>query len=121
MESFPIPAQGRRSILVRNRLGRIEPEAALSWSVSHDRTKYTFKIDDERRFSNRDSLTAEHFKKAWEEGLKRAPKSSNSSLSDVLYRTKGFESFQKTGILEGVRARSNDVLEIEFAAPTAQP
>jgi ABC-type transport system substrate-binding protein len=103
--------------LVRNRLGRIEPEAALSWSVSHDRTKYTFKIDVERRFSNGDRLTAGHFKKAWEEGLKRAPKSSNSSLSDVLYRTKGFESFQKKGVLDGVRAPANDVLEIEFAAP----
>ncbi len=103
--------------LVRNRLGRIEPEAALSWLVSNDRTKYTFKIDVERRFSNGDSLTARHFKNAWEEGLKKAPKSSNSSLSDVLYKTKGFESFQKTGVLEGVRAPANDVLEIEFAAP----
>lgn len=103
--------------LVRNRLGRIEPASAKSWTVSDDRKTYTFQIDTERRFSNGEHLTAQHFKTSWEAALKKRPKSSNASLIDVLYKTKGFESFEKTGVLEGVLAKADDTLVVEFAAP----
>jgi ABC-type transport system substrate-binding protein len=103
--------------LVRNRLGVIERAAALSWSVSDDRVKYSFRIDTSRRFSNGEHLSARHFKSAWEHALRLPAKSSNSSLADVLYRVKGYSDFTQMGNLEGVRVLGDDRLEIEFSGP----
>ncbi len=94
--------------------GTITPKAAKSWKISDDFITYTFKIDQSRIFSNGEYLSAEHFKDAWEYGLKLAPKSSNSSLRDVLYLTKDFFKFEKNGKLPGVKVIDPGTLEVTF-------
>ena len=94
--------------------GATKPLAAKSWEVSNDFKVFTFKIDTTRRFSNGDKLTAKHFKDSWEYGLSLDPKSTNSSLQDVMYRVVGFESYKSSGKLEGVQALDQDTLRIEF-------
>lgn len=94
--------------------GVTQPLAAKSWTVTDDFKVFTFKVDTERKFSNGEQLTAAHFKTSWEYGLALDPKSSNSSLQDVMYRVIGYENFKKTGILDGVTAIDNETLKIEF-------
>jgi hypothetical protein len=103
--------------LVRNRLGVIEPLAAKSWTVSADRKIFTFEIDSLRKFSNGEKLTAQHFKKAWEDALRFEKKSSNKSLLDVIYKIEGFSDFEKKGEISGVRVHSDTKLEVVFASP----
>jgi ABC-type transport system substrate-binding protein len=97
--------------------GATRPLAAKSWTVSDDFKTFTFKVDTEKRFSNGEKLTAGHFKRSWEYGLKLDPKSTNSSLQDVMYRVVGFESFKDTGALDGVTAIDDETLKIEFKEP----
>lgn len=94
--------------------GSIKPLAAKEWVASEDKRIYTFKIDTERTFSNGKKLSAQDFKDSWEYGLSLEPKSSNSSLQDVLYKVVGFEDFEKTKHLSGLRVIDNGTLEVEF-------
>ncbi len=94
--------------------GSIKPLAAKSWTVSDDKTTYTFKIDTSRKFSDGTPLTAKIFKDSWEYGLTLPPKSANSSLQDVLYRVVGFEEFAKTKSLRGLRTPNDETFIVEF-------
>lgn len=97
--------------------GIIEPLAAKSWVISADYRVFTFKIDVERKYSDGSSLKAEDFKKAWENGLELEIKAANHSLRDVLYKVEGFANFGKTKKLSGVKALSDDTLEVRFQTP----
>jgi ABC-type transport system substrate-binding protein len=98
--------------------GVIEPLAAKSWKISADQKSFVFHIDQGRKFSNGVSLKPSHFKDAWENGLRLEPKSSNSSLRDVLYKMEGFEQFESTGTLAGIVADDrNGTLELRFRSP----
>jgi len=110
-------SQQFESLIRRNERGIIEPLAAKTWEFSADRLTLRFKIDTSRRFSDGSYLRAADFKKAWEEGLKMTPISSNSSLSDGLVNVKGFAEFNEAKEIAGVRAIGEDVLELELAKP----
>ena len=97
--------------------GVMEPLAAKSWKFSPDHSRLTFTIDTNRRFSDGSYLSAEDFKRSWEDGLRMDPKSSNSSLADGLVNIKGYSDFAKNGELAGVRVTGKDTLEIEFTKP----
>jgi ABC-type transport system substrate-binding protein len=97
--------------------GTLRPCGAKAWTVSDDRRVFTFHIDTTRRFSDGTSLTAQHFKTAWEHGLGLSPQSANSSLADVLYKVVGAENFDSTQTLSGVRALDAQTLQIEFKTP----
>lgn len=105
------------SLVRQGKKGLIEPHAALSWEVSPDRRLIRFKIDTSRRFSDGSPLRAIDFKRSWEDGLRMAAKSNNSSLADALDRLRGFSQFSKTGVIEGIRAIGDDVLELEYDRP----
>ncbi len=94
--------------------GTTKPLAAKNWTVSEDFKVFTFKLDPDRYFSNGVKLTASHFKKSWEYGLKLNPKSSNSSLQDVTYKMVGYDEFKTTGKLSGVTVIDNETLRVEF-------
>ncbi|MBT4761044.1 MAG: ABC transporter substrate-binding protein [Bdellovibrionaceae bacterium] len=102
------------ALVVAGTGGVTQPLAAKSWTVSEDFKVFTFKVDTERKFSNGEQLTASDFKRSWEYGLTLDPKSSNSSLQDVMYRVLGFENFNKTGHLEGVTVIDKETLKVEF-------
>ncbi len=96
---------------------RIVPNAATSWSANADRTQYEFKIDTSRRFSDGTYLSAHDFKNSWEEGLRLAPRSNNSSLLDVLYLVEGFEDFEKKGSISGIETPDAETLRIRLKSP----
>ena len=105
------------SLVRQGKKGLIEPLAAVSWEISPDRRLVRFKIDTERRFSDGSPLRAMDFKRSWEDGLRMAAKSNNSSIVDALDRLKGFAAFAKTGSIEGLRAIGDDTLELEYDRP----
>jgi ABC-type transport system substrate-binding protein len=105
------------SLVSRGRNGIIEPLGARSWSFSKDHRTLRFIIDTSRRFSDGSGLSAEDFKKSWEDGLKLQAKSNNSALADALFDIKGFSRLRETGTLEGVRTTGKDILELEFEKP----
>ncbi len=93
------------------------PLAATEWTISHDFKVFTFKIDTSKKFSDGVKLSATHFKESWERALRLVPKSSNSSLLDVLYKLEGFGEFERAGTLSGIIARDDETLELRFATP----
>lgn len=97
--------------------GVMNPLSAKSWEFSADQRRLIFKIDTERRFSDGSCLCAQDFKRSWEDGLRMAPKSSNSSLADGLVNIKGYSSFKKNAEITGIRTVGNDTLIIEFNKP----
>ncbi|MCK5074634.1 MAG: ABC transporter substrate-binding protein [Bacteriovoracaceae bacterium] len=104
--------------LVSSRTGGMTvAEAAKEWNISEDFKVYTFVIDNKKKFSNGKELTAEDFKRSWEEGLKLPPESANSSLQDVMYRVVGYEEFSQTGTLKGVKVLDKYTIEVRFKEP----
>ena len=97
--------------------GIVEPLAAKSWTINSDFTVFTFKINTEKKFSNGKNLSAKDFKISWESALQLTPKSSNSSLQDVLYKVVGFESFEKTKHLSGLETPDDETLIVRFVKP----
>lgn len=104
-------------LLRTGRNGVIEPLAAQEWTISPDRRVYRFRIDRARRFSDGSPLTAADFKRSWEEGLKMRPISSNFAGLDVLGSVRGFSERGPDGRISGLRAPSDDLLEVEFSSP----
>lgn len=95
--------------------GTIIPAAAKSWSISSDYRVFTFKVDTSKQFSNGTNLKAHHFKNAWEHGVKLAPKSSNSSLLDILYKVEGASS--KSDDIKGLVVLDEETFQIHFKKP----
>jgi len=105
------------SLIRTSERGIVEPVAAKSWEFSADKLTLRFRIDTSRRFSDGSYLRAADFKKAWEEGLRMTPISSNSSLSDGLASVKGFAQFKEAKEISGVRVIGDDILELELVKP----
>lgn len=97
--------------------GSIKPLAAVSWVTSPDKRVFSFKIDTTKKFSNGQPLTAQSFKDSWEYGLALPPKSANSSLQDILYKVVGYEDFQSSKKLSGLRVVDNETFQVEFKNP----
>ncbi|MBY0316571.1 MAG: hypothetical protein K2Q26_13690 [Bdellovibrionales bacterium] len=97
--------------------GLVEPLLAKSWTIKEHYTVFEFKIDSKKKFSNGKPLTSYDFKKSWESALSVIPKSANNSLRDVLYKVAGFDEFDKTGSLQGLRTPDETTLIIEFKRP----
>ncbi len=95
--------------------GTVQPMAAKSWTVSKDKRVFTFDIDTDRKFSNGESLSAQHFKDSWEYSLKIDPKSANNSLLDVLYKIEGYEKGVKS--ISGLEVIDEQTLRITFKKP----
>lgn len=100
-----------------SRTGDIVPSAASAWRLSEDAKRLEFTIDTSLRFSDGTNLTASDFKKGWEDALRSESLSANHSQQDLLYRVVGFDRFERTGSIEGLRAESPDKFVIEFSEP----
>ncbi len=97
--------------------GIVGPGAAKSWQISEDFRTITFNIDTSRKYSDGSQLEASDFKRSWEQSLQMESRSANSSALDVLYALEGFDEFEKTKQLSGVKAISKDLLELRFRSP----
>lgn len=100
--------------------GNLRPQLAKSWEVSGDQSEYTFKIDTGRRFSNGEYLDASKFKESFERSLKVQPASANPSALDALYNLDGFEEFENTGEISGIKVPSGDTLILKYKGPFRQ-
>lgn len=95
--------------------GTVQPMAANSWTVSKDKKVFTFDIDTNRKFSNGENLTSQHFKDSWEYSLKVDSKSANNSLLDVLYKIEGYEDGVES--ISGLEVIDDKTLKITFKKP----
>jgi ABC-type transport system substrate-binding protein len=92
--------------------GTVQPLAAKSWTMSDDKRVFTFDIDTDRKFSNGENLSAQHFKDSWEYSLRTEARSANNSLLDVLYKIEGYKEGAHS--LSGLRVIDDKTLEITF-------
>lgn len=97
--------------------GGFTPSLAKSWDINEDRTIYTFILDTNRMFSNGVPLTAEIYKNSLLNSLKHEAVIANRSALDVLYALKGYDQFESTGDIEGLKAVGKDKLIFHFAKP----
>ncbi|MCB0340850.1 MAG: hypothetical protein H6626_10830 [Pseudobdellovibrionaceae bacterium] len=93
------------------------PLGATSWRVSQNLKVYSFEIDTKKRFSDGSYLSSHDYKKSWLEGLTLVPKSSNSSLADVLSEVEGYEQFANTGDISGIETPDEKTLVVRFKRP----
>ncbi len=68
------------------------PGSAASWEVSSDGRTYTFRIREEARFSNGDSVTAMDFRNSWLKFLHPDTKAEYSFLYDVIAGAKEYRT-----------------------------
>lgn len=105
------------SLLVRGENGLVLPSAAKSFTVNDNFTEYEFRIDGSRKFSDGSSLTADDFKKSWEQGLRLRKNSANRNSEDVLASLVGFEDVDRTGSISGIEITAPLTLKLRFKKP----
>lgn len=117
LSGFGVMINQFEPLVRRGKKGLLEPLAAKSWEFSKDRKVLRFEIDTARKFSDGSPLTAEDFKRSWEDGLRMKAKSNNSALADALANLKGFSELDNSRGLSGLRAIGGTTLELEFEKP----
>lgn len=98
-------------------VGKYVALGAKHWTISPDYKVFRFEIDTTRKFSDGTPLTASSFKESWENSYRLDPKSSNSSLLDVLYKLEGFSDFETKSEFTGLKIIDASTLEVRFASP----
>lgn len=96
------------------------PGAAKSWTISEDLKTYTFKLQDNGRWSNGDPVTAQDFVYSWQRAL--SPK-LGSEYAYMLYYVSGGEDYHKGKTTDfskvGVKAVDDKTLVVTLANPTS--
>lgn len=119
-----IPEQNLEMALYEGLVGRnpqtleIIPALAFQWTVSPDRTVYTFQIRSNARWSNGEKLTAQDFVDSWHRALMPA---LGNQYARALFCIENAEAFYNGKIAEfakvGVRAPDSETLEVKLARP----
>lgn len=97
----------------------IVPGMAESYKLSEDKLTYTFKIREDAKWSNGDSVTAEDFEYSWKRAL--SPDIA-SDYAHQLYYIEGGEAYNTgKGKEEDVKVKAEDenTLVVTLEAPTA--
>ncbi|MDB5362828.1 MAG: oppA 3 [Rhodospirillales bacterium] len=98
--------------------GTIIPAAAESWTVSDDRTVWTFRLQPDGRWSTGDAVTAEDFVYSLRREVDPANAFVNSFLADpILNAARIRTGIEKDLTALGVRAIDARTLEIRLDAP----
>lgn len=105
------------TLVTQDSTGITKGMVAKSWKIKDNYKTIEFKIDTSRRFSNGDYANAFDVKKSWEHSLSLKPVSSNSSVSDVLYKVEGYEDFKKTKALSGLIVKDKETFIVKFSNP----
>lgn len=100
------------TLVRRGSNGVIEPNLALSWTISNDYKEITFKIDTSRKFSDGSNLSPEDIKRSWEEGLKAISQSQNNPLKDLMYSLEGYN--EKLDHISGISIVDSQHIKIKF-------
>jgi peptide/nickel transport system substrate-binding protein/oligopeptide transport system substrate-binding protein len=98
--------------------GSLAGDAAEWWSVSPDGRTYSFRIRDGLKFANGRAVTADDVRYSFERTLSPG---TPSPRKWVLDRIKGARAFMRgeASSVEGLRVRSDSVVEIELEGPFA--
>lgn len=92
-----------------------EPALAESWSLSEDKTEYTFKIRESLTFHNGEKITADTFKKTFIKLLSPETKAEFSSLLDIILNAQEYRTGKITDPSEvGIRTDGSDKLIIKL-------
>ncbi|CDM69272.1 Oligopeptide ABC transporter, periplasmic oligopeptide-binding protein [Clostridium bornimense] len=91
---------------------------AESWTISDDQLTYTFKLREDAKWSNGDSVTAEDYEYAWKRVLN--PETA-AEYAYQMYYIKGAEAYNTgSGSVDdvGVKAIDDYTLEVQLESPT---
>lgn len=98
-----------------------QPGVAKSWDISDDRTKYTFHLREDAKWSDGEPVTAHNFEFAWKRILDPA---TGSQYAHILYFLKGAEKFHSGEVdnpdVVQVKATDDHTLKVELEHPTPQ-
>ena len=95
------------------------PGAAESWTVSEDRTVYTFNLRPEARWSNGDPVTAEDFVFSYRRILSPALGSPYAYMLHLLKNGRGYNRGEIEDFTQvGVRAVDEHTLQLTLESPT---
>jgi len=97
--------------------GIVTPSVARSWKTSADQKSIIFEIDTTKRFSDGSFVLASDIKRNWEASMRLASQSTNHSMQDLMYKIVGYEEFDRTSELAGIRAINDKTLEVRFKEP----
>ena len=98
--------------------GELVTGAATSWSVSEDGLAYTFKIRPAARWSNGDSVTAEHFAYSLRRLVDPATASFNAHLIAEVTNARAIAAGEMPASTLGVAAIDEHTLVISLSQPT---
>ncbi|MCB0368585.1 MAG: hypothetical protein KDD45_03855 [Bdellovibrionales bacterium] len=105
------------TLVTQDSTGITKGMVAKSWKITDNYKTIEFRIDTSKRFSNGDYITAFDVKNSWEHSLSLKPVSSNSSVSDVLYKVVGYKNFKKTKKLSGLIVKDKETFIVKFNNP----
>lgn len=92
-----------------------EPALAESWTLSEDKTEYTFKIRKGLTFNNGEEITAETFRNTFIKLLSPDTKAEFSSLLDIILNAQEFRTGKITDSSEvGIKTDGTDKLIIKL-------
>lgn len=94
------------------------PALAQSWTLSEDRTQWTFIIRENARFSNGDPIRAQDFRDSWLSYLSPDRASPFSSLFDIIEGARDFRTGEQTDPASvGVVAQDDRTLIVRLNSP----
>lgn len=95
------------------------PAVAESWTVSDDKTVYTFQLRDNARWSNGDPVTAQDFVYSWKRILSPALAAEYAYMLYCMKNAKAFNEGTITDFAEvGVKATKDHELVVTLENPT---
>ena len=94
------------------------PGAAESWTVSADKRIYRFKLREDLRWSNGDSLDSTDFQFSLKRMLNPKVGATNAYLLFVVKNAEAYYNGKVPWDSVGVKAPSNSVLELQLTNPT---
>ncbi len=99
--------------------GELTPGVATEWSVSDDRTTWTFNLRDDARWSNGEPVTAQDFVYAWQRAVDPATASEYAWYMELMSLENAGEII--AGNMDpselGVRAIDDHTLEVSLTQP----
>ena len=117
IHAFNILLDMYEGLFIEDAAGQLIPGLAETWRVSPDGTTYTFVLQESARWSNGDKVTASDFVRAAQRAADPVSGASYAFLLEPILNFSEINAGRRPVTELGVRAVSDDVLEIRLEAP----